>query len=62
MLNQISNLGKTLTTQEQKAVNGGKKFCKTHAECGPGSCCAFHCSVCVPSDNNQGLCDGGLSI
>jgi len=64
MLKNISNLGKTLSREEQKTINGGRKFCSTHAQCGPGMCCQSDprftnsTGVCGSANNNQSLCNG----
>ena len=34
----ILNLGKTLNKLEQKQINGGRKFCESHEDCGTGCC------------------------
>lgn len=60
MLKNISNLGKTLNKAEQQTINGGKRICSSHNDCGPGFCCSYHCATCVSVNNGEGLCNGNL--
>ncbi len=56
MLSNIEKLGKPLNIKEQKAINGGRKPCDSHTDCGPGFCCGYLTSVCVTIYNTEGLC------
>lgn len=47
-----------LSKNEQKAVNGGRKGCNIHSDCGPNMCCGYFEKVCGPINNNVGFCDG----
>ncbi|WP_299107120.1 hypothetical protein [uncultured Tenacibaculum sp.] len=46
MKKSILNLGKNLSKLEQKAINGGKRYCNTIADCPPGNCCMHN--ACLP--------------
>ena len=59
MKKQILNLGKALNKAEQKTINGGKKQCETHNQCGSGYCCitAAWCQRFGDQGNTGYLCD-----
>jgi len=59
MKKQILKLGKALNKVELKSINGGKKRCSTHAQCGI-QCCNT-AGWCQNLGANTGyLCDGSL--
>ena len=62
MKKQILTLGKILNKKQQTYINGGKKYCDSHYDCGPNYCCNT-ASWCQPfgSQGSTGyLCDGSL--
>ena len=61
-MKNLKNLGKALSKAEQKTINGGKRNCSSHAECGPTRCCGYLTKVCGPRQNGIGFCDGTLQL
>ncbi|WP_272150213.1 hypothetical protein [Tenacibaculum aiptasiae] len=63
MKKSILNLGKALNKAEQRTINGGRKFCESHEDCGTGCCnTSRFCQVFgVPGPGGL-LCDGSLSF
>ncbi|WP_435263970.1 hypothetical protein [Tenacibaculum sp. nBUS_03] len=64
MKKSILNLGNALNKADQKQINGGKKKCDTHNDCGPGACCntSRFCQLFGAPNSGGLLCDGSLLI
>ncbi|WP_431164570.1 hypothetical protein [Tenacibaculum halocynthiae] len=64
MKKSILNLGNALNKIEQKQINGGRKFCTSHAQCPANQCCqsppTSSSGICGAANNGQGLCNGQL--
>jgi len=69
-MKSLKNLGMVLTKAEQKTINGGRKHCVNHEQCGPGRCCQFQppfssgltSGFCGAVNNGNGLCNGELPL
>ncbi|WP_299107105.1 hypothetical protein [uncultured Tenacibaculum sp.] len=61
MKKSILNLGQVLNKAQQKQVNGGRKYCESHEDCGTGCCnTARFCQVFGAPNTGGLLCDGSL--
>ncbi|WP_289042926.1 hypothetical protein [uncultured Olleya sp.] len=53
-MKNLKNLGQALSKAEQQTINGGKKDCSSHDECGSGNCCSK--GICYPYGTPGHLC------
>ncbi|WP_028892858.1 hypothetical protein [Tenacibaculum sp. 47A_GOM-205m] len=62
MKKSILNIGKALNKAEKSLINGGKKQCDNHYQCGSGYCCntAGWCQLFGDQGNTGYLCDGSI--